>query len=198
MSDAPYSALAVDPSMTETGWAHWLKGERAPSGGMFPLPSWGDEEGKFANKWRKWLTDLCWDRQVTVIFIEDNSFALDHHETTTQKLATIGLMLNALQVADQLHIDAQLVTPQQWRGRFWGTERPPKNFTKSARRTWLKEKSIASCNARGWMIDNNNIADAHGILDFGLCCIDPVYDSRSGPLFRRAQLQAENEERNMR
>lgn len=209
MSEAPYSILALDPSMTATGWAHWLKGDKAPSGGVFPLPPWGDDEGKYLNQWRRWLTDMIWDRQVTALYFEDNSFALkhgsdddkrgfQHHETTTQKLATFGLMSNALQAADDAHIDGILVTPQQWRTRFWGVERPPKSLTKSARRTWLKERSIQACVERGWLIDNDNIADAHGILDFAMCCVDPVYESRSGPLFRRQQLRRENEERDLR
>lgn len=207
MTDAPYSALALDQSMTATGWAHWLKGEKSPSGGLFPLPPWGDDEGKFANKWMKWLEDMVWDRQITHLFIEDNSWALSqqkdghrvglqHDETTTEKLATFGLMLIGLQVADRANIPGALVEIKLWRNRFWGIERPPKSYTPNARRSWLKERSKQSCIERGWIVENHNVADAHGILDFGLCTIDPLYDSRSGPLFRRAQLRAENEERN--
>lgn len=207
MSDAPYSVLAIDQSMLATGWAHWLKGEKSPSGGLFSLPSWGDEEGKFLNKWRTWLADMIWDRQVTHLYIEDTSFALlhrdkdgtewglKHHEDTTEKLATFGLMCNALQAADKANIEAYLVEPRVWRNRFWGTERPPKSYTPSARRSWLKERSKQSCIERGWIIENHNIADAHGILDFAMCCVDPLYESRSGPLFRRAQLQRDNERR---
>lgn len=201
MSDAPYSVLALDQSMTATGWAHWLKGEKAPSGDVFSLPSWGDDQGPQLDKFERWLKDMIWNRQVTHIAFEEPPDNFDHHETATQKMATWGLPTLIEKIAYQGGISADnrlMINISSWRSRFWGTERAPKAFTKSARRTWLKEKSIQACAERGWIIDNHNVADAHGILDFAMCCIDPIYDSRSGPLFRRAQLHRENEERELR
>jgi hypothetical protein len=199
MNDA-YSVLALDQSMTATGWAHYLKGDKAPSGGLFPLPSWGDDQGPHIDAFARWLKDMLWDRQVTHLAFEEPVGELDHRETFTDKLAQWGLPTVIELVAFQGGIPADnrlLVNIATWRTRFWGRPRAPKELTKSARKRWLKERSIEACDERGWMIEprNHNIADAMGVLNEALCCIDPLWASRDGPLFRRNQLKVENEER---
>ena len=52
-----------------------------------------------------------------------------------------------------------------------------------------------ACQARGWMVENDNVADALGIMNFGCCIIDPNYAVRQGPLFRRAEMKIDNEKR---
>lgn len=200
MTDAPYSVLALDQSMTSTGFAHYLKGDKAPSGGVFSLPSWQDDQGPHLHKFSVWLSDMIWDRQVTHIAFEEPADKLDHHETFTEKMAQWGLPTLIELVAYDRGIPADnrlLVNISTWRTRFWGRPHAPKELTKSARRTWLKQRSIQACDERGWIIESrdHNIADAMGVLNEALCCIDPVWASRDGPLFRRNQLIVENEER---
>lgn len=214
-----YSALGLDQSMTQTAWAHLFQGDLKPEGGLFPMPSWGDDEGKYLNDFRYWLKDLCWERQVTHLFIEDTTFdrgrtipgvgfVAHHLEDATQKIATVGLLANALQVADELkragqEIEALLVTNKQWANAFWGAEDAPKGLVKHQRQSWRKEQSIKQCHLRGWDCqhegrDNHNLADAKGILNYGLICIDPRWSAASGPLFNRAQMARENEQRELR
>lgn len=208
MSDAPYSVLTLDQSMTSTAWAHHLKGERVPSGGLLPLPSWGDDQGRHLEKFHLWLKDMLWDRQVTHLSFEEpiDPSRLKYGETFDQILAKYGLPAIIELTAHQGGIapENRLMIPQtSWRENFWGRGTAPKGLTDGARRSWLKAQSIAQCHARGWDCqhdgrDNHNIADAKGILNFTLICIDPRWAANSGPLFRRAQLRAENEDREMR
>lgn len=213
-----YSALGLDQSMCNTAWMHMVQGDAKPEGGMFPLPPWGDNEAKYLNNFRYWLNQLCFDRLITHLFIEDTTgaaqrgktikgvgFVQHHHETATEQIASGGLLANALQVADELYragqpIEAFLVTPKQWQEQFWGSEDAPKGLVGPQRRAWRKDQSIKQCHVRGWSCawegrDNDNIADAGGILNFGLICIDPRFAANSVPLFNRAQLRAEMEDR---
>lgn len=199
MSDT-YSVLALDQSMTATGWAHYLKGDKAPSGGVFPLPSWGDDQGPHLAKFHRWIKDMIWDRQITHIGFEEPINKLDHRETFTDTLAVWALPALIEMTAWEHGISADnrhLVNIKTWRLRFWGRAQAPENMTKSARRDWLKERSLQACDERGWIIQprNHNIADAHGILNEMLCNIDPRWAANATPLFNRAQLQVENEER---
>lgn len=199
MSDA-YSVLALDQSMTATGWAHYLKGDKVPSGGLFSLPSWGDDQGPHLDAFCRWLTDLLWDRQVTHVAFEEPASQLDHREPFAETMAQWGLPTLIELVAFRAGIPADnrlLVNISTWRNRFWGRPRAPKELTKSVRRSWLKARSLQACDERGWIIEprNHNIADAHGVLNEALCCIDPRWAANATPLFNRAQLRAENEDR---
>lgn len=198
-----YSALFLDQSMTATGWAHKLHGDKAPTGGVFALPSWGEDQGPCLHKFSHWLSDMIWDRQVTHIAFEEPVDMLDHREEISQNMAKWGLPTLIELVAYDRGIPADnrlTVNISTWRTRFWGRHMAPKSLTKSARRSWLKQQSIDQCHARGWNCSWNgkpdhNVADAMGGLNEMLCCIDPVWASRDGPLFRRNELRVENEER---
>lgn len=202
MTDAPYSVLALDQSMTATGWAHYLKGDRAPSGGLFSLPSWGEDQGPHLHKFSHWLSDMIWDRQVTHLAFEEpiDPSRLKYGETFEMVLAKYGLPTLIELVAFDRGIPADnrlMVNQGQWREQFWGRGNAPKGLTSTARTKWLKAQSLDQCNGRGWEAPNHHVADAMGILNYALICIDPRWAANSVPLFNRAQLKRENEERNM-
>lgn len=204
-----YSALALDQSMTSTALAHLVEGQKSPTGWMFPMPVWGDDAGRYATDLRLYLLDQCWDLQVTHLFYENVFFNhLDHHETRSQSMASIGLMLVIEMVAEECRRRGQEVEDiyidnQQWTESFWGSSKAPSGYTKAQKRNWRKEQSIKQCHLRGWDCqwegkDNHNVADAKGVLNFGLTCIDPRWAANAVPLFNRAQLHRENEERELR
>lgn len=187
-----YSVLGLDASMTQTAWAHYREGESKPTYGLFRLPPWGDDEGMYLWQWFEWLGKLCTELAVTHIFIEDVRFKHKHEETLTQMIASIGLIGQAAIVAHLLTRRGQPVEffsvwPRDWRAVFLGAMPKPDGINPAVWRKMLKEAAIAQCNLRGWLTDNDNEADACGIMTYGVCTIDPAFQTRQGPLFRAAE-----------
>ena len=44
---------------------------------------------------------------------------------------------------------------------------------------------------RGWLAQFHDEAEALGIMDFALSCLDADYDHKVGPMVRRAELNAD-------
>lgn len=209
MTEERYSVLALDQSMTSTGFAHLARGDKRPSGGLLSLPPWGDDEGKHLFDFDKWLTGLLWDFQVTHLYYENRHLpGLTYKDTMTKALERYGLM-TLIEVAAETSrragqsVECRYVDNAQWTEMFWGTSQSPKGLVKHQARAWRKAQSIRQCDLRGWDCrvdgrESDDVADAMGILNFGVGCVDPRWASISGPLFRRAQLNRENEERELR
>lgn len=192
-----YSVLALDQSMQKTGWAHYKAGDDRPTWGLHVLPPWGDSEGRYLWEWFEWLGKLCTEKDITHLFIEDTRFAIDptsrdHHETLTQMVATIGQIGQAAIVAHLLTrrghpVEFYSVSPLEWRRLFLGALKRPDGMSKPLWRKELKDAAVAQCNKRGWLIESNDIADALGIMTFGVCTIDPTFQNLQGRLFREAE-----------
>ena len=198
-----YSVLGIDQSMTSTGWAHFREGDKKPTWGKYTLPNWADDEGRFLWKWFSWLGHKVTELQVTHLYLEHTFNPQDHHENLTEKIAQYGQIgmadcVRHLCAEKGQPITFELVTTRQWRVPWLGNEEPPKGLVKQQRRAWLKEKSLAACHARGWMVDCDDVADALGIMTFAITCLDPRFAVQQGPLFRRQQSNFEKEERELR
>ena len=186
--------------MTSTGWMHYREGDVAPSWGLKTFPPWDDNEGQYLWEWFEWLGHLCVDKKVTHIFIEDTRFthrkliddtASGHAETLSQLIASIGLIGQAAIVAYKLSqrgqpIEFQSVSPIDWRKEFLGVMPKPAGIVPAIWRQMLKEAAVRQCHLRGWLIDSDDIADAGGIMTYGICTIDPKFRGKQGPLFNRA------------
>jgi hypothetical protein len=197
-----YSALALDQSMRHTGYAHIASDGEPISFGTFSLPFWGDSEGKYLWRWFRWLEKMCEGLKVTHLFVEQTFVPPGHDEGLTLKLAQYGLIANACMVAHTLtergqHIDMQMVSTSQWRPPFLGAEKPPHGFVGQQRRSWLKDRAKAACEARGWAVMDDNQADACGILCFGVSTVDVNFMVRQGPLFRRSEMEVDREKREL-
>ena len=84
------------------------------------------------------------------------------------------------------------VAIQSWRSHFLGVAQAPKGMAKGDVRTnWLKDAAIKKCMERGWLVQYHDEAEALGIMDFALACLDAGYDQKIGPYVRRAELKAE-------
>jgi hypothetical protein len=198
-----WSVLAVDQSMTSTGWAHLKKGQAVPTWGRFTLPSWHDREGECLWNWFSWLGEKVVETQATALILE-NTFIPMHNEGLTNRIAQYGQLGMASAVAHLCTtqkgqpVEFSVVTPGQWRKAFLGAADPPKGLVQAQRRTWLKERCVAECHIRGWLVESNDAADALGILAYACGAIDPAFAIQQGALFRRAEMKCENEERSLR
>lgn len=197
-----WSVLAIDQSMTASGWAHLQHGQKVPTWGLRTCAAWGDDEGRHLWEFLEWLGEKMTALQVTHLFLE-NTFIPNHNEGLTMKIAQYGLIGMASTAAFLCGrrgqpVEFAVVTPGQWRATFLGSSEPPKGLVKGQRRTWLKDKAVRACLERGWNVEDNNVADALGILAFGCSAIDPAFATTQGPLFRRAELTFDNEQRGLR
>lgn len=198
-----WSVLAIDQSMTSTGWAHLRQGQRVPTWGRYTLPSWHDREGELLWKWFSWLGEKVVETQATHLILE-NTFQPGHREDLPLLIAKYGQIGMASAVAHlcttqkSQPVDFSVVTPSQWRAAFLGSATPPKGLVEHQRRKWLKDRAVAECHIRGWLVDGNDSADALGILAYACGAIDPAFATQQGPLFRQAEARCENEQRSMR
>jgi hypothetical protein len=198
-----WSVLAVDQSMTSTGWAHLRRGDDKPTWGVLKFPGWGDNEGEYLWKWLEWIGGKLTDTKATHLFLENTFNPQDHHESLTDRIAQYGLLGQAA-VATYLcglrgqEIDYSLVTPGQWRPKFIGAQKPPEGIPRHQRRKWLKDKARDACAKRGWLVDSDDEADALGILAWSCAQIDTGFAVKQGPLFRRAEAAVEEEARSLR
>jgi len=196
-----YSVLAIDQSMTSTGWAHYRQGDAAPTWGVHSMPSWADREGEMLWKWFEWLGEKVEALGVTNLYLEHTFNPMDHHENLTQKIAQYGTIAMADAVrylcsAKRGHpVTFELVTTQQWRPEWIGAVQPPKGLVSHQKRKWLKDRSVEAAATRGWLVESNDAADALGILSYCVGAIDPAWRVKQGPLFRRAEMACEEERR---
>lgn len=198
-----WSVLAVDQSATSTGWAHLTKGQHVPTWGRFTLPSWKDREGENLWKWFTWLGEKVVDLRVTHVILE-NTFIPMHNESLEQRIAQYGQLGMASAVAHLCNtqkgmaVDFSVVAPNKWRQAFLGSPEAPKGLVKHQRRAWLKDKAVTECHRRGWLVENNDSADALGILAYACGAIDPAFAVQQGPLFRKAEARFDEEQRELR
>jgi hypothetical protein len=195
-----WSALALDQSMTATGWAHMGQGDKAPTWGVKSLPHWGDNEGKHLWDWFEWLGAKCTDLAVTHLYFEAPIDIQDHREPLTEKIAQYGLPAMACVVQHLLTkrgqpIVLETIGVRTWRADVLGSPEPPKGLVKHQRRAWLKDKAVQACIERGWAVTSDNAADALCILMCACAMLDPKFASSQGPLFRRAEARVDNERR---
>lgn len=187
-----YSVLGIDTAMTKTGWAHYREGDDKPTWGVRRTPSWNDDEGKYLWEFFEWLGNLCVDKAVTHIFVEDCRFKTAHSENLTQMLASIGLIAQATIVAFKLTergqpIELFAAQPQQWRKTFLGVMPKPEGINPTVWRKTLKEAAVSQCHIRGWLVESDDEADALGVMTYGICTIDATFLHQQGPLFRKAE-----------
>jgi Holliday junction resolvasome RuvABC endonuclease subunit len=192
-----YSVLALDQSARNTGWAHMVK-DQAPTWGLFQMGAWEDQEGERLLAFEKWFDDLLAELKPSHCFIEKPFELGRYNSNLTEQLARYGIVAIIAMACSYHKIELATVTNPQWRAKFLGAEEPPKGLVEHQRRAWLKDKSKKACLERGWLIDNDNVADALGILNFGVMTLDPIYSIRQGPLWRRASMQVDNEKRSLR
>lgn len=155
--------------------------------GIFELPSWGDHEGKRLCDFEDWLKNQIITLGVTHLFYEAPAdYDFKSFDVTSKQNMQIGKIHSA---AYRCKIPApEQVTPNDWRKRFLGCTKPV-GVTGKAVRPELKRMALKACALRNWFVDDDNIAEALGILDFGLSTLDRKHAGGRDVIFRRAELQ---------
>lgn len=151
-------------------------------------------------EFRDRLTALCGRYRVTRIYREflppmdafsnRNATIYEHQIRIIAEIdafAALGLR------EGRLTHDVEAVHAADWRMRLLGRAKPLPGYTGERGRDELKQAAVAACLRMGWIVVNDNEADACGILHYALGCIDRKYLGRTDSIFRRAQLNADIE-----
>ena len=186
-------ALALDQSPTATGWAVASPEDAKPKWGVFKLDRWGDDEGERLAQFHDWLTGKIREHSVTHLFYESPidprglSFVKSFDVTAKQSMQ-IGIILV---VAHLFKIPVAQVPIDSWRSRFIGATKAPPGLKGEHARKELKRMALKACMLRNWYVDDDNAADALGILDFSLSTLSRQYAGGRDVIFRRAELKSD-------
>lgn len=207
-------AMALDQSPNNTGWAIGRPREKRPIYGKFGLPSWGHDEPARIAAFRDFLVDALTRHGVTHLFYEldvpaaGKGFAQiytpkggryagqtrarvvnskDPAITRNQDAMTTVIWL----VAHDKRIPVRPIDVGDMRERFIGCRSVP-GLQGDAHRAELKKRALRACAMRGWLVEDDNVAEALGHLDFGLSSLDP-----KGHAFLDANTHARRAELNL-
>lgn len=166
MSDG-INYLAIDPS-TNAGWALRLSDGKIFHGTWkLKKPTEKILNGylfiRYCKAITKTLADHGVDPSMCRIAYEDQSLNSIGSQQSKHLAEAWSVMLEfwcALKGAKSLHN----VSPPSWRKVFIGIATAPKEIVKEDRRAWLKAKTIEICEKRGLRPEDDNAADAIGIL----------------------------------
>jgi len=176
--------LGIDQS-SNFGWAVGHRGMKRPVWGVVDLPKPVGREGVMFHRAYYFVLELIAEHKITHCFFEETI------KKPTDKLSVlwqqIGLATHVQSACVSAGIPSQQVLISDWHKRFIGKTKSPPGLKGQHSRQWWKDQAVKSCFERGWLTDDDNAADALGIMDYGLCCTDPKYTQETDALFRRAE-----------
>lgn len=188
-------ALGLDPSMRRIGWAVGSTDGSRPVWGVLRSPSWGKDEGDHLNRVSNWLDEQLANYRFEACFYEAVFIStIGGGKGGTDAIrAKIMLEGEILKFAARHKLKVFDVPLQSWRSRFLGATQAPPHYRQKPEmaRNWLKQRAIKACAERGWLTDSDDEAEALGILDYGLACLDTAYQGRTDTIFRRREFEAD-------
>lgn len=165
------AAVALDLA-TKTGVATWYSGTAAPVFSTLHLPSDPGLVARPMEKLRAHLADLHAIEPIEYLFFEvailpqpkvqDGRAVMRTTTDTVYKLCALAGM--AEWFAHRIGAKCRSVEQQSWRKHFTG-----RGTGKSAD---LKAAAIQAAKMRGWNVTTDHEADALGVLDYGLACMN--------------------------
>jgi len=187
----PLVVLALDIAKNRTGWAVGSTSWPRPHWGVFELSGeWERNQGKRLKAWRDFLARQIDNHHVTYLAMERlyvDLKAFDFNGTVPMAQMHGAAML----LAEDKGIRCGAVSIQSWRSHFLGTATAPKHLAASQRTKVWKDLAIKRAVERNWYCQLHDEAEALGIMDYALACLDPDYEHKTGPASRRAELKAE-------
>jgi hypothetical protein len=157
--------LALDLSLSSTGWASWADGDAAPAFGHWVLSDMGMQyRARGYVRLHRQLLQLNADVPITHVSFEEPlsqaSVKGGSSLETIQMLA--GLAAHAESFAAAIRVPARAVNVASWRKHFIGS------VPRGTKSPDLKAMTIKRCRELGMDPARNDEADAIGILDFVL------------------------------
>src|ERR1700693_4323226 len=168
--------LGLDQDSGKLPWARGNSTMKCPETGTFGLPSWIGQNG---------LPDLAVPQEGVFEFIfQQAREGVTHvisekpyvgpNGSVVEKLFTIRAAVAHAFLQGNLHW--RQVPVAKWRLECIGVKEAPSYITKVLeRRSWLKAQAIETCERRNWPFENEDEAEACGVLNYGLCTDYPEY-----------------------
>jgi Holliday junction resolvasome RuvABC endonuclease subunit len=172
--------LTLDLS-TKTGWARWRPGEPVRHG-VHRLPSTGPDVGRFLVAFDDWfrpflrLEDPAW-----VVFEAPILTAGMTNIDTARKLMSMAAFVEV--ICRRADVAYREVNNASVRKHFCGTGR-------ARDRKELKQRMMDACAVRGWQPQDDNAADALGVLDYSAEKLRLPVPWQTGVWFQNARVTA--------
>lgn len=180
--------LALDPAR-KCGWARCDQAGRLVSGVTnFDAPTFGNR----AHHYRNWLLEKVRSCDIDILAVEQMfTSPTGSNEKTEKWLRAVNIIAHEIAAARNIAIEEAHIG--SWRVHFIGMQAAPKKIgegeSKSRRsrirREWIKNRVMMQCRERGWKPQDDNEADALGILDYVRSKHDRDYAANSTPLFSK-------------
>ena len=148
--------------------------------------NWPKRQGYNLKNWRKFLDARAASFEITHlvfehVFVNANPKQFQWNGTEAQ-LMLLGV---AVEWAEQRGIAQLKADIDDWRMRFLGLNRKPKDGTAGS--DYWKTMALRRAAELNIYCEHHDEAEAIGILDFALAALDPAYRRRTDPRYRRAQ-----------
>lgn len=163
--------LALDLAST-TGWATWCPGS-APRAGSFRLPK-TENVGEFVAAFEHWWKDVIVFERPDFVLFEAPFIAGKTSQAVARKLLGLSGFLEYLCFVERIPCNQCRIN--DWRLHFTGKG--------SGKRDELKRLTMQACADRGLKPENQDEADAYGLLDYAAHILRLEPDWSPGPLFR--------------
>jgi hypothetical protein len=188
--------LTFDIGQKMTGWAVGEPDMKRPFWGHYAVPNWSADQDGHTIRFRNLVRTLIETHKPDKIgyekpFINPESLDVAFTECQFSLISQLWVLNRDMNVGS----DVFAVSPKVWMKATTGYSEPPAHLgkKKGPRREWWKDKVMQLCRDRNWLVVHQDEADALGIMLYGLTMTDRTFASRQGPLFRRAEMQADRE-----
>jgi hypothetical protein len=153
--------LALDQAAGQIGYAIGSADMVEPIIGSFRPTRAGARHGVLMGCVRDWLDQTIKDHRIHKV-----CFETPFGGRNLAVFALVNKMIGVIElVCDDHEIPCVETSSLEWRKTFIGVTRAPKAIPKSQRRAWLKGQAMGACRDRGWHVENDDQAEAAGLLD---------------------------------
>lgn len=167
--------LALDLSVSSTGWALFSAGDLAPTSGIWKLADGIDFADRAFVRLSKNVMDLHKVMGLTHVAFEEPlpPGKLQGGQTNVQTLETqVGLAAQIMRFGAARGVNWSKTSPDRWRKHFLRQTRNPKAIVdergRKIKQPSLKDIAVARCRELGWNPKKHDAAEACGLLDYTL------------------------------
>jgi hypothetical protein len=163
--------LGIDSSPNNCGWCAWDTADGAkPVVGVYHPGKYGDNNLLLLRDVRKWALRMIDDHSPVSVWVESVTPSPQRMNTRTwiDQMSVLAGIDNACELND---LACYQCGPGQWRKRFLGSA--------AGSGEELKIKAVKRVMELGVLTDNDHIAEAIGICEFGMASVDREYLKRS-------------------
>lgn len=159
--------LALDLSLS-TGWA---VGDIAPSTALYGtkrLPSTGKYFGPTIDALICFVDGMIREHEPTLLVFESPYIAKTYDVPMLRRM--FGMHAAVEWAAHRVALECAEAAPSEWRRTFFA-----RHFDMKMKREAAKTMAIKQCQMRGWNPEDDNAADALGLMDHALGKLEPAY-----------------------